>query len=72
QRSPLLDALLAAGLDAPYSCREGACSACCLRVESGEVKMARNDVLDEEDLADGYVLACQALPLSPRVEATYE
>ncbi|MER6996385.1 ferredoxin--NADP reductase [Streptomyces sp. NPDC000410] len=70
--TPLLDALLAAGVDAPYSCREGACSACCCRVVTGEVKMLRNEVLDEEDLAEGYVLACQALPLTERVEVTYD
>ncbi|MFF8596483.1 2Fe-2S iron-sulfur cluster-binding protein [Streptomyces sp. NPDC015220] len=70
--SRLLDALLAAGLDAPYSCREGNCSACtCLLVE-GEVAMERNEVLQERDVADGYVLACQALPLSERVRITYD
>ncbi|WP_308379943.1 ferredoxin--NADP reductase [Streptomyces sp. ISL-43] len=70
--TPLLDALLAAGVPAPYSCREGACSACCCRVLEGEVKMVRNEVLDREDLADGYVLACQALPLADRVRITYD
>ncbi|MFB7590016.1 2Fe-2S iron-sulfur cluster-binding protein [Streptomyces sp. NPDC056169] len=69
--TPLLDALLAAGVDAPYSCREGACSACTCRVVAGEVKMLRNDVLDDEDVAEGYVLACQALPLTDRVAITY-
>lgn len=70
--TPLLDALLAAGVPAPYSCREGACSACCCRVVEGETKMVRNEVLDREDLADGYVLACQALPLGDRVRVTYD
>ncbi|MFF7778417.1 2Fe-2S iron-sulfur cluster-binding protein [Streptomyces tanashiensis] len=69
--APLLDVLLAAGVDAPYSCREGACSACTCRVVAGEVKMLRNDVLDDQDVAEGYVLACQALPLTDRVEITY-
>lgn len=69
--TPLLDALLAAGLEAPYSCREGACSACCCRVVEGEVTMARNEVLDAQDLAEGYVLACQALPVGDRVRITY-
>ncbi|MEU9860656.1 ferredoxin--NADP reductase [Streptomyces sp. NPDC047971] len=69
--APLLDALLAAGVDAPYSCREGACSACACRVVTGEVTMLRNDVLDDQDIAEGYVLACQTLPLSDRVEITY-
>lgn len=69
--TPLLDVLLAAGVDAPYSCREGACSACTCRVTAGEVRLLRNDVLDDRDLAEGYVLACQALPLTDRVEITY-
>ncbi|MYR44950.1 ferredoxin--NADP reductase [Streptomyces sp. SID5910] len=69
--TPLLDVLLAAGVDAPYSCREGACSACTCRVVTGEVKMLRNDVLDDQDIAEGYVLACQAVPLTDRVGITY-
>ncbi|TDV52385.1 ferredoxin--NADP reductase [Actinophytocola oryzae] len=68
----LLDLLLASGLDAPYSCREGACSACACRLVSGEVKMLNNDVLDEEDLADGIRLACQSLPVTDEVEISYE
>ncbi|MCX5407962.1 ferredoxin--NADP reductase [Streptomyces sp. NBC_00335] len=70
--TPLLDVLLAAGVRAPYSCREGACSACCCRVLEGEVKMVRNEVLAPEDLAEGYVLACQALPLGDRVRISYD
>ncbi|MFI9025688.1 2Fe-2S iron-sulfur cluster-binding protein [Streptomyces sp. NPDC053560] len=71
ERTTLLDALLAAGVDAPYSCREAACGACACRVVSGEVKMAGNDVLDEQDLTEGYVLACQALPVTDRVGISY-
>jgi 3-ketosteroid 9alpha-monooxygenase subunit B len=67
----LLDLLLDNGIDAPYSCREGACSACTCRLVRGEVKMLNNDVLDEQDLADGYVLACQAVPVTDTVEITY-
>jgi 3-ketosteroid 9alpha-monooxygenase subunit B len=68
----LLDLLLARGLDAPFSCREGACSACACRLVAGEVKMLNNDVLDEEDLADGIRLACQSLPVTDEVEISYE
>jgi 3-ketosteroid 9alpha-monooxygenase subunit B len=68
----LLDLLLARGLDAPYSCREGACSACACRLVSGEVKMLNNDVLEEEDLEDGIRLACQSLPVTDEVEISYE
>nr|WP_307817789.1 ferredoxin--NADP reductase [Nocardia acididurans] len=68
----LLDVLLAKGIQAPYSCREGACSACVCRVVSGEVSMRRNEVLEDEDLADGYVLACQAIPVTDDVAVTYD
>jgi len=68
----LLDFLLAKGLDAPYSCREGNCSACACRLLDGEVRMAANEVLDEEDLADGIRLACQSLPVSDEVTISYE
>ncbi|WP_328315854.1 ferredoxin--NADP reductase [Streptomyces sp. NBC_00388] len=69
--TPLLDALLAAGVDAPYSCREGSCAACACRVVEGEVTVVRDGVLDDEDRADGYVLACQALPASERITISY-
>ncbi|MQA83868.1 MAG: 2Fe-2S iron-sulfur cluster binding domain-containing protein [Streptosporangiales bacterium] len=68
----LLDLLLEKGLDAPYSCREGACSACACRIVDGEVSMIRNEVLEEEDLAEGYILACQALPLTETVKVSYD
>ncbi|NIH83853.1 ferredoxin--NADP reductase [Amycolatopsis granulosa] len=67
----LLDALLAAGIDAPYSCREGACSACVCSLTSGKVNLARNAILAEADLAEGYILACQAEPVSDEVSIAY-
>ena len=70
-RTKLLDLLLDKGLDAPYSCREGACSACVCRLVEGEVKMLNNDVLDEQDLAEGFVLACQSVPVTDAVKITY-
>ncbi|MFJ7586214.1 flavin reductase family protein [Streptomyces sp. NPDC097617] len=71
--APLLDALLAAGPSAPYSCREGACSACCCRLVEGEAELERNEVLDRADLTEGYILACQARRLGDdRVRITYE
>lgn len=68
----LLDVLLAAGLDAPFSCRAGQCSACACRVLSGSVGLDNNEVLTAEDLNDGYVLACQALPTADAVAVTYD
>jgi 3-ketosteroid 9alpha-monooxygenase subunit B len=69
---PILDHLLRKGIQAPFSCREGNCSACACRVVEGEVVMRHNEVLDEEDLADGIRLACQSLPVSDRVRISYE
>ena len=67
----LLEHLEAKGVKAPYSCREGECSACAVRLLAGEVKMLHNDVLDDEDLADGIRLGCQSLPVTDEVRATY-
>jgi 3-ketosteroid 9alpha-monooxygenase subunit B len=67
----MLDVLIDAGLDAPYSCRQGVCGACACQLVAGEVEMAHNEVLEEADLADGYILACQAVPLTPEVRITY-
>lgn len=68
----LLDFLLDQGLDAPYSCREGACSACACRLVSGEVRMINNDVLEDVDLEEGIRLACQSLPVTDDVSISYE
>ncbi|MEU8759408.1 ferredoxin--NADP reductase [Streptomyces sp. NPDC048659] len=72
--STLLQAMLAHGVDAPFSCREGLCGACVCRVERGAVVSPAPGVLTPEDLADGYVLACQALPPGDRapVAVTYD
>jgi len=68
----MLDLLIDAELDPPYSCREGICGACACKLDGGKIEMANNEVLDEADLADGYILACQSVALSPEVSVTYE
>jgi 3-ketosteroid 9alpha-monooxygenase subunit B len=68
----LLDVLLAKGIEAPYSCREGHCGACATTVVRGEVDMETNDVLEADDLAEGLILACQSHPLTDEVEVTYD
>jgi 3-ketosteroid 9alpha-monooxygenase subunit B len=67
----MLDVLIAAGLEAPYSCRQGICGACACQLTAGEVEMVHNEVLEAADLADGYVLACQSVPLTPEVSIAY-
>jgi len=68
----LLEAAIAAGLDVPYSCREGSCGACACLLREGTVSLAHNEVLDDADLADGMVLSCQARPTSPAVQVTFD
>lgn len=70
--SKLLDVLLAAGLDAPFSCREGNCSACACVLLEGDVALERNEILDQADLDDGIILGCQALPRSTHVRVSYD
>lgn len=68
----LLDALLVAGVGAPFSCREGRCSACMCRVTEGEVSMRSNEILSADDLAQGWVLACQTRPISDKVTISFD
>ena len=67
----LLEFLESKGIDAPFSCREGQCSACACLVLEGDVKLMHNEVLDKEDLDEGIRLACQAKPLSEKLRITY-
>ncbi|MEV8509011.1 ferredoxin--NADP reductase [Actinoplanes sp. NPDC051475] len=67
----LLDVIIAAGLNPPFSCRQGNCGACACRLLTGEVELVHNEVLEEEDFADGYILACQAVARSGTVVVSY-
>lgn len=65
----LLDAALAAGIVLPYSCRAGACSSCKGKVLEGryDAGLAPAQVLQAEEIEQGYTLLCQAHPLSDMV-----
>lgn len=56
----VLDAALRAGLDAPYSCMEGVCTACMAQIKDGEVDFPDDTILDDRDKAEGKTLTCQA------------
>lgn len=72
QDQTILDAAIANHMDAPYSCKAGVCSTCRCKVVSGEVEMAINHALEDYEVRAGYVLSCQAYPLSDRVVVTYD
>ena len=61
-----------AGLDVPYSCRSGVCATCRGKVLQGRVRMDRNFALEKADLDAGFVLTCQAHPLTDRVVVSFD
>ncbi len=68
---PLLDAMLRAGLKAPHSCRSGACGSCMCTLLEGRVHLRHNQVLDKNDLAERWILACQAIADTPHVKVRF-
>lgn len=68
----ILDNVRAAGLPAPFACKGGVCATCRAKVISGEVQMKVNYGLSAQELAEGYVLTCQATPVSEGVALTYD
>ncbi len=68
----VLDAAARSGIELPFSCRAGVCSTCRTKVVRGEVEMVQNYALEEWELADGYVLACQSRVISPVLELDYD
>lgn len=68
----VLDVALEAGLDLPYSCRGGVCCTCRARVLEGNVEMEKNFTLEPWEMERGFVLTCQARPLTDRVVVSYD
>lgn len=68
----ILDNVRAAGLPAPFACKGGVCATCRAKVTAGEVEMKVNYGLSAEEIADGYVLTCQATPVTEGVALTYD
>ncbi|MGO4712957.1 1,2-phenylacetyl-CoA epoxidase subunit PaaE [Bradyrhizobium sp. 2TAF24] len=68
----ILDAALRAGMDLPYACKGGMCSTCRAKIVEGEVQMDVNYSLEPWELKAGFVLTCQAHPVSERVVVDYD
>ncbi|WP_344731581.1 fatty acid desaturase [Nocardioides fonticola] len=68
----LLDAALQGGLEPPYSCAGGACGTCRAKVLLGRAVMDQNHALDDAEVAAGYVLTCQAHPVTEELHVDYD
>lgn len=68
----LLNAASAAGLEVPYSCQSGVCCTCRAKLLEGKVRMERNFALDKDEVDAGFILACQAHPLTERIVISFD
>ena len=68
----VLEAAQATRPDVPFACRGGVCGTCRAQVVSGEVEMRRNFALEPEELQAGFVVTCQAVPVSPEVTVDFD
>ncbi len=68
----ILDSALDAGADVPYACKGAVCCTCRAKVLVGEVEMAMNYSLTDDEVADGFILTCQSMPRSPKVTVSFD
>ena len=68
----ILDSAREAGMPAPFACKAGVCATCRARVVSGKVEMAARYGLTDEEVAAGYVLTCQSVPVGEGVAVDYD
>jgi ring-1,2-phenylacetyl-CoA epoxidase subunit PaaE len=68
----VLDLLLEEGIDAPYSCQGGSCSSCICKITEGSADMARNQVLTDNEITNGFILSCQAKITSTTIAVDFD
>ena len=72
QDKSILEAALAQDLDAPFSCQGGICSTCIARIKEGKAEMRKNQILTDGEIADGFILTCQAHPTTAKLVVDYD
>ncbi|PKA82900.1 ring-1,2-phenylacetyl-CoA epoxidase subunit PaaE [Ulvibacter sp. MAR_2010_11] len=72
QNKSVLEAVLEQKIDAPYSCQGGICSTCIARIVEGKAEMRKNQILTDDEIAEGLVLTCQAHPTSATLVIDYD
>ena len=72
QKQTILEAAIKQGIDVPYSCQGGICSSCICRVTEGSATMKKNQILTDNEVAEGLVLACQAVPTSSEIKIDFD
>ena len=68
----VLEAALAAKIDAPYACKAGVCSTCRAKIIEGEADMETNYALEDYEVERGYILTCQAYPRTDKIVVDYD
>jgi ring-1,2-phenylacetyl-CoA epoxidase subunit PaaE len=71
-QTTILEAGLAAGLDLPFSCKDGICATCRAHLDEGNVSMAANYALEPWEVERGFILTCQSRPVSARLVVDYD
>jgi len=68
----ILDAAARAGIELPFSCKAGVCATCRTKLVKGKVELAENYALEDWELEQGFILACQARAQTPEIELNYD
>lgn len=68
----VLDVALENDIDVPYSCQGGICSSCMARITEGKAEMSKNQILTDDEIEEGFVLACQAHPTTPKLKLDFD
>jgi ferredoxin len=72
EKETLLDSARRAGLSPPFSCEAGNCGTCMAKIVEGKATMRVNDALDDDEVAEGYILTCQGVPDTESVTVEYD